>query len=96
MEDKKKREMRIKIVDEVLKGVYANSMMVTHTKEEFMLDFINNFPPEGIVNARVIISPGHLKRVIKALQNNMAEYEKSFGEISEASAPESEKMGFVH
>ncbi|MFQ5901786.1 MAG: DUF3467 domain-containing protein, partial [Thermodesulfobacteriota bacterium] len=49
--EEKKSNMKVKITDDVLKGVYANSMMVTHTREEFMLDFINNFPPEGIVNA---------------------------------------------
>jgi signal transduction histidine kinase len=80
-------QMRVKITDETLRGVYANQMVVSHTKEEFILDFVNLFPPEGIVNARIIISPGHLKRVIRALAENVRKYEERFGEIREAAEP---------
>lgn len=75
--------VNIKITDEVLKGVYANMMMATHTKEEFVLDFINMFPPTGVVNARVITSPQHLKRVVQALSENLKKYEDQFGTIKE-------------
>ena len=87
-----KNQMRVKITDEILKGVYANQMVVTHTKEEFILDFVNVFPPEGIVNARIIISPGHFKRVIRALAENVRKYEEHFGEIPEAAAPGSGQL----
>lgn len=80
-------QMRVKITDDILRGVYANQMVVSHTKEEFLLDFVNAFPPEGIVNARIIISPGHLKRVIRALAENVRKYEDRFGEIPEAAEP---------
>lgn len=89
------KEIKIKITDDVLKGVYANNMAVAHTREEFLLDFINIFPPGGIVNARVIISPGHLKRIITALKDNMKKYEEKFGEIKEAPEPWKDKTGFV-
>lgn len=84
--------MRVKITDETLRGVYANQMVVSHTKEEFILDFVNIFPPEGIVNARIIISPGHLKRVIRALVENVRKYEDRFGEIPEAAEPGKQEM----
>src|SRR5262245_21380480 len=87
MADPKSSSMRVKITDVTLKGVYANQMVVSHTKEEFLLDFVNVFPPEGIVNARIIISPGHLKRVIRALVENVRKYEDRFGEIPEAAEP---------
>ncbi len=83
----KKREVSIKIPDEVLGGVYANQMMVTHTREEFVLDLINLLPPHGVVNARVIVSPGHLKRMIRALRENLARYEGRFGAVEEAQVP---------
>ncbi|PYT08486.1 MAG: DUF3467 domain-containing protein [Acidobacteria bacterium] len=86
-EQQKKGEIPIKITDDVLHGVYANQMMVSHTREEFVMDWVNLFPPEGIVNARVIISPGHLKRVIRALQENVRKYEERYGEIGEAPEP---------
>ena len=83
----KQRQVSIKIPDEVLGGVYANQMMVTHTREEFVLDLINLLPPHGVVNARVIVSPGHLKRMIRALRENLGRYEKRFGPVEEAQAP---------
>lgn len=81
------REIPIKMPERVLPGVYANQMVVSHTREEFVLDFINVFPPEGVVNARVIVSPGHLKRMIGALQENLARYESRHGTVQEAQVP---------
>ncbi len=68
-------------------GVYSNNMVVTHTKEEFILDFLMVAPPAGAVTARVIVSPGHMKRILKALQDNISKYEKSFGMIEIAEEP---------
>ena len=84
----KQRQVQIKIPDQILGGVYANQMMVTHTREEFMLDYINLFPPSGVVNARVIVSPGHLKRMIRALSENLSRYEARHGQVIEAEAPQ--------
>jgi hypothetical protein len=88
------RQLQIKISDEVLKGVYANAMQVVHSREEFILDFMNLSPHmgAGVVGSRVIMSPGHLKRVIVALQDNLKKYEDKFGKIEEAEAPE--EIGF--
>lgn len=85
--EKKKPGLNIKITDDTLKGVYSNSMLVTHTREEFVIDFLNTFPPEGIVTSRIITSPGHLKRIIRALADNVNKYEKAYGEIKEAPEP---------
>ena len=82
-----KREVSIKIPDQVLGGVYANQMMVSHTREEFVLDFINVVPPQAVVTARIATSPGHLKRIIQALNENLVKYEDAYGEIEEAPEP---------
>ena len=87
-----RREMPVKIPERVLSGVYANQMVVSHTGEEFLLDFVNLFPPEGVVNARVIVSPGHLKRMIRALQENLRKYETQHGQIIEAPAPKPDQF----
>jgi len=79
--------LNIKISDDELKGRYANLVRVTHTREEFILDFINMVPPQGAVTARVITSPGHLKRLVKALATNLEHYEKAHGPIPEAPEP---------
>lgn len=88
------QKLQIKMSDEVLKGAYANAMQVAHTQEEFILDFMNLSPAQGvgIVNSRVIISPGHLKRVIAALEINLKQYEDRFGKIKAADAPS--EIGF--
>ena len=52
----------VKITDEEMKGRYANLLRVTHTREEFILDFIQMAPPQGIVSARVVSGrPSHSK-----------------------------------
>ena len=89
------QQIQVKINDDVLKGVYANSMQVVHTQEEFMIYFMNLFPPQGMVNARVILSPGHLKRMIAALQDNVKKYEQQYGEVTVAQQPAGEnEIGF--
>ena len=77
----------IQMPDDVLPGKYANQMMVAHTREEFVLDFINLFPPGGVVTSRVIVSPGHLKRMIRAMRENLDRYEAVHGPVIEAEAP---------
>ena len=80
-------KLPIQMPDDVLPGKYANQMMVAHTREEFVIDFINLFPPGGVVTARVIVSPGHLKRMIRAMRENLDRYEAVHGPVIEAEAP---------
>jgi hypothetical protein len=72
-------------------GVYSNLMMISHRKEEFVLDFLFLQPqraPQGqaiaTLRSRVITSPEHAKRILRALQENIRRYEDSFGAIEEA------------
>jgi hypothetical protein len=87
------QELQVKASDEVLKGLYANMVQVAHTPEEFILDFMNLFPPAGQLTSRVIISPQHAKRFLAALQDNVARYEKQFGNIAAGSGP-TNQIGF--
>ena len=71
-------------------GVYSNLMMVSHRQEEFILDFLF-VPPQqpagqtaATLRARVITTPEHAKRIVRALQENIQRYEASFGATSEA------------
>ena len=66
---------------------------ITHTPEEFVVDFMNIFPPNGVVASRVIISPKHMKRILAALQQNIKNYENKFGVIQASSGPE-HNIGF--
>lgn len=87
------QQVQIKADDATMKGAYANMMQVAHTKEEFVMDFMNLLPPQGMLVSRVITSPGHLKRIVAALKDNLEKYEKQFGSIAEAQAPNSD-IGF--
>jgi len=92
MPDEKKIE--IKVRGEDLKGNYSNLMQIVHTKDEFILDFFLVSAPQGILNSRVIMSPGHLKRMANALQENVKKYEEKFGEIKMTELPR-RKLGFT-
>jgi hypothetical protein len=85
------KQIQIKAQDKDLKGLYANLMIVAHTKEEFCLDFINAFQPPTLV-ARIITSPAHLKRMIKALEENIKKYEERFGRVE--ASEEKKIVGF--
>jgi len=87
-----KKGLNIKITDDELKGRYSNLLRITHTREEFILDFINVVPPQAVVTARIATSPGHLKRIILALNDNLERYEKAYGEIRLAAEPMSEDV----
>lgn len=77
----------VKVRDEVAAGVYSNNMFVAHTREEFVMDFLANYMGQPVLNARVVTSPGHMKRVVRALADNVAKYEAQFGPIPDPAPP---------
>jgi len=89
-----KKEVKVAFPENLRGGVYSNNMMITHTKEEFILDFMMITPPVGSVTARVVISPGHMKRMVSALRTNLGKYESRFGKLTEAPEPPRPTMGF--
>jgi hypothetical protein len=80
-------QINVEFPKEMVGGVYANNMAVTHTAEEFIMDYIMVAPPAGVVKSRIVVSPGHLKRIIRALQENLEKYEQKFGPIQIAEEP---------
>ena len=81
------REIPIAFPEALKGGVYSNNMVVSHTREEFLLDFLMVAPQGGAVVARVVVSPGHAKRIAAALQENLRKYEEHFGPIATAEGP---------
>lgn len=92
MSDVKKQEVKVDFTPETKRGVYANNMVVTHSREEFIMDFIMITPPWGTVTSRVIVSPGHMKRIVNALNINIRKYEEKFGPVQPAEEP----TGTIH
>lgn len=84
-EEKKPKEIHLQVeLDPITaQGVYTNLAMVNHTETEFTVDFLFIQPqqPRATVRARIISSPKHTKRLIEALRDNVAKYEKRFGTI---------------
>jgi len=89
----KHMEIQVKVPDSVMAGVYANNVIITHTKEEFIFTFMMITPPQGIVTSRVIMSPSHTKRLVNALQDNIKKYETDIAKIEPATEPKG-KLGF--
>jgi len=81
----KSRQMNLQLQldEEMAQGCYVNFAMVNHTPSEFVLDFVYIQPqqPRGKVRSRIITSPVHAKRLLMALSDNVAKYEKRFGVI---------------
>ena len=82
----KEVKLEIQLDEETAQGTYVNLAVVNHNDTEFVLDFIFVQPqaPRAKVRSRVITSPRHAKRMLLALQENLARYEKTFGPIEPA------------
>jgi len=83
-----RKEIRVEMSKDIASGVYANSLNIMHTAEEFILDFYMIAPPTGTANARVITSPGHVKRILKVIEENIAKYEEKYGKIKPSKSPD--------
>ncbi|MFA4954467.1 MAG: DUF3467 domain-containing protein [Patescibacteria group bacterium] len=81
------QQIQINAKPEILSGAYSNVMRVLHKPEEFTLEFINVQPPVGELVARIITTPGHVKRIAKVLQENLEKYEAQFGKIPDYEGP---------
>ena len=87
------KKVEIKIADNIPGGQYANAMQSRFNQDEFLLNFLNITPPNGRVSGKIITSPGHFKRFVKAMQENLKKFEETFGEIKESNSPDS-NIGF--
>src|SRR3954447_1888894 len=84
-------QLQIQLDDDVANGQYVNMALVNHTETEFTLDFIYVQPqqPKAKVRSRIITNPQHMKRLLLALQDNVAKFESKYGTIErlESDAP---------
>jgi len=78
-------QLNIEISEEVAEGQYANLAIITHSHAEFVVDFVNVMPgtPKSKVKARIILTPQHAKRLMRALTENIQKYESSHGPIQD-------------
>jgi len=89
--DKKenKNQLNIEIDEKIADGTYANLAIINHSISEFVVDFINVMPgaPKSKVKSRIILTPQHAKRLMKALAENVKRFENNHGEIKDYEQP---------
>jgi hypothetical protein len=88
MAENNQNQINIELSEEVAEGVYSNLAIISHSHSEFIVDFIRLVPniPKAKVKSRVILTPQHAKRLMKALQDNIKRYEAQFGNIEDPEA----------
>ncbi len=95
-DSKKGNQISIDLPEEVAEGVYSNLAIISHSNFEFILDFIRMVPnvPKAKVKSRVILTPPHAKRLMRALADNIRRYEAQYGQIDEPDPQNLPPMNF--
>lgn len=91
-------QLQIDIDPATANGAFVNMALVNHTETEFTLDLIYVQPqaPKATVRARAITTPKHLKRLLAAIQDNLAKYEARFGVVELGDTPQFPQSGVVN
>lgn len=84
-QQQQQNQINIEITEEIAEGSYANLAIITHSHAEFVIDFVNVMPstPKSKVKSRIILTPQHAKRFMKALNENVSRYEAANGPIQD-------------
>ncbi len=83
-------QLNIEISEEVADGIYSNLAIITHSNSEFVLDFVRVMPgvPKAKVRSRILLTPQHAKRLMRALADNINKFEQVHGTVGETEMPE--------
>jgi Protein of unknown function (DUF3467) len=93
MDDKEKQQQQqqinIELPEDMAEGIYSNLAIISHSPQEFVIDYIRVMPgvPKAKVKARIVVTPEHAKRLMKALIDNVKRYEQQFGPITDKEPP---------
>ncbi len=79
------QQINIELTEDVADGTYANLAIITHSFAEFVIDFVNVMPgvPKAKVKSRVVMTPQHAKKLMRALIDNVKRYEAQNGVIKD-------------
>jgi hypothetical protein len=71
-------------VPDGMEPAYVNLARISHSPADLVIDFAHLLPGETTANirSRVVMSPLSAKLLLRALTENLARYEATFGEIS--------------
>ena len=71
----------IDVHPDIFKGDYSNLALISHTQNEFIVDFLIRITGKTQLVSRVILSPRHSKSLLNALGENIKKFEEKFGKI---------------
>lgn len=89
MADQKEQQINIELDEKTAEGIYSNLAIINHSPSEFVVDFVSIMPgtPKAKVRSRIVLTPQHAKRFLKAMAENIHRYEMAHGEIKEGEQP---------
>ncbi len=91
MSDKKQnqKQINIELDEKTAEGIYSNLAIINHSVSEFVVDFISMMPgaPKAKVKSRIVLTPQHAKKFLKALSDNVNRFEKDHGTIKDYEQP---------
>lgn len=95
-EQNNENQLNIELSEEVAEGTYSNLAVITHSNTEFVIDFIRVMPgvPKARVKSRIILTPEHAKRFLRALEENLEKFETLNGRIKINEEPPGFPMNF--
>lgn len=79
-------QLNIELSEEMAEGIYTNLAIITHSNAEFVIDYVNVMPgtTKAKVKSRIVMTPQHAKRLLKALADNIKKFEQINGIIKDA------------
>lgn len=82
-------QINIELDEKTAEGTYSNLAIINHSASEFVLDFVCIMPgtPKAKVKSRIVLTPQHAKRLVKALAENVHRFEVAHGEINDSEQP---------
>ena len=86
----KEGQLNIELNEEIAEGIYSNLAIINHSPSEFVVDFVQVMPgvPKARVKSRILLTPQHAKRFLRALNDNVKRYEQQHGEIQDIEQPQ--------
>ena len=89
-EPQENNQINIELSEEMAEGIYSNLAIINHSASEFVVDFVTLMPgvPKAKVKSRIVLTPQHAKRFLKALGENIHRYEQANGEIKDVEQPQ--------
>src|SRR3970040_3202464 len=83
--NKQQEQINIELDEKIAEGIYSNLAIINHSSSEFVLDFVSIMPgiPKAKVKSRIVLTPQHAKRLLKAIGENIHRFELAHGEIKD-------------